>query len=551
MRKGFTLIELLAVIVILAIIALIATPIVLNIIKDSRESAGLRSAEMYLDAVEQSISVEKMKNTTFKPNECTITDKGNLDCDTKDGILEVKVNGDKPLNGSITFEEGKIKKATLEYKNDKVIVMNTEGKLQYQKYISISNYQHKHTNGKVENHVVKFDSDGHGTCSKCMGEVLAAGLYDENDNLVASWDTLVNDYGLDITADGIGGSPLLYSGNPESLAARVLQNNDLAVGSKFVIEKNVTNIGIAQFKESNIKEVLIPNSVTSIDSYTFENCTGLASINLPNSIESIGKYAFQNCTSLTSITIPKSVTSISDNAFNDCTGLTTISIPDSVTSIGDYAFQGCTGLTTIEIPNSVKSIGDYAFANISATIIFQEGIEFIGGFKNYKGPSITIPDSVTSISDNAFNGCTGLTTISIPDSVTSIGNNAFSGCTGLTSITIPDSVTSIGSSAFYGFTSLKSIEISDSVTSIGYYAFQNCTGLTSIYIPSSVTTINAPYYPPAPFYGCSSTLKIYTGVKEDEIPSGWGTYWNYYDSTNTLDVTYGVTREQYEELIKQ
>ena len=126
--EGFTLIELLAVIVILAIIALIATPIVLNIINESKESAQLRSAEMYLDAVEQSIALEKMTNTTFNPNSCTIAN-GNLNCDSKD--VEVKVNGEVPQTGKIIFENGKIKDIRLNYSNGKTIVKNSEDKLVY------------------------------------------------------------------------------------------------------------------------------------------------------------------------------------------------------------------------------------------------------------------------------------------------------------------------------------------------------------------------------------------------------------------------------------
>ena len=113
-KKGFTLIELLAVIVILAIIALIATPIVLNIIKDTRESAGLRSAEMYLDAVEQAVSIEKMNNTKFNPSACTIKEDGNLNCEGTN--VQVEVKGEKPINGNITFSKGKITKIRLEYK---------------------------------------------------------------------------------------------------------------------------------------------------------------------------------------------------------------------------------------------------------------------------------------------------------------------------------------------------------------------------------------------------------------------------------------------------
>ena len=103
-----------------------------------------------------------------------------------------------------------------------------------------------------------------------------------------------------------------------------------------------------------------------------------------------------------------------------------------VTSIRNEAFRDCSGLTSVTIPNSVTSIGDYAFRDCSGLT------------------SVTIPNSVTSIGNWAFFGCSGLTSVTIPNSVTSIGDRAFFGCSGLTSVTIPNSVTSIGGSAFDG-----------------------------------------------------------------------------------------------------
>ena len=142
-----------------------------------------------------------------------------------------------------------------------------------------------------------------------------------------------------------------------------------------------------------------------------------------------------------------------------------------VTSIGDDAFMFCKGLTSVTIPNSVTSIGERAF------------------YSCFGLTSITIPNSVTSIGSEAFFVCKGLTSITIPNSVTSIGSEAFSNCSGLTSITIPNSVTSIGEGAFYYCSGLTSITIGNSVTSIGMGAFYNCSGLTSITIPNSVKSI--------------------------------------------------------------
>ena len=167
-----------------------------------------------------------------------------------------------------------------------------------------------------------------------------------------------------------------------------------------------------------------------------------------------------------------------------------------VTGIRDNAFNGCTGLTSVEIPNSVTSIGECAFYQCT-------------GLK-----SVEIPNSVTSIGDNAFSGCIGLTSVEIPNSVTdtSIGNSAFSGCTGLESLTIGNSVTSIGEFAFAGCAGLTSLTIPNSVERIGDGAFNACTGLTSLTIGSNVKTIEV-----AAFADCSGLSMMM--VKASEPPT--------------------------------
>jgi len=136
MKKGFTLIELLAVIVILAIIALIATPIVLNIINDTKESAQLRSAEMYLRGVEQAIIRENM-DRVFNPVSCKINENGNLECDGNTEPITVDVDGEKPIDGNISFEEGKISKSIVAYKNNIAFQKNKDGEFKDAKFCKL------------------------------------------------------------------------------------------------------------------------------------------------------------------------------------------------------------------------------------------------------------------------------------------------------------------------------------------------------------------------------------------------------------------------------
>ena len=293
------------------------------------------------------------------------------------------------------------------------------------------------------------------------------------------------------------------------------------------IPNSVTSIGDRTFYGcSGLTSVTIPNSVTSIGNSAFQGCNSLTKTEFA-SIESLCRIYFAdgsanplsiskilhiNGKEVTKVTIPNNVTSIGNYAFDNCSSLTTVTIPNSVTTIGNYAFYNCSSLTTVTIPNSVTTIGNYAFFNVK-NIVYSgiasgtpwgalnvNGIidgDFIYSDESKTnltayigdGSEVEIPGSVTSIGSSAFYGCSGLTTVTIPNSVTSIGSSAFYGCSGLSTVTIPNSVTSIGSYAFYGCRGLTSVTIPNSVTSLSDDVFSHCSGLTTVSIPNSVTSI--------------------------------------------------------------
>ncbi len=233
-------------------------------------------------------------------------------------------------------------------------------------------------------------------------------------------------------------------------------------------------------------------------------------------VTSIGNEAFRGCSKLTSITIPDGLTNIGEYAFYNCSKLTSITIPDSVKSIGEMAFSGCRSLTSINVSENNAN-----YKSIDGNLYSKDGETLILYAPGKTATTFIIPDSVASIGDGAFSGCSSLTSITIPDSVTSIGGGAFDGCSSLTSITIPDSVTSIGNCAFYGCISLTSVNIGGSVTSIGYGAFLGCSKLTSITIPDSVTSIGG-----SAFSYCTSLTSItFNGTKSQWQAISKGEYW--------------------------
>jgi hypothetical protein len=278
----------------------------------------------------------------------------------------------------------------------------------------------------------------------------------------------------------------------------------------YTVPISVASIGNGAFYRcASLTNITIPNGVINIGKNAFEGCRNLASITIPNSVTNIGYAAFYECASLTSVTIGNKVTSIADQVFESCTSLTNATIGTNVTSIGVQAFSYCLRLTNITIPNSVTSIGSMAFLSCGLT-------------------SVRIPDSVTSIGGGAFGRCDRLSAItvdalnavyssadrvlfdkgqttliqypgakagsySVPNSVTSIGNGAFENCTGLTNITIPNGVTNIGYAAFVNCQSLTNATIGTSVTSIGEQAFFSCYTLTGVYFLGNAPSLGGSY----------------------------------------------------------
>ena len=246
-----------------------------------------------------------------------------------------------------------------------------------------------------------------------------------------------------------------------------------------MIENGVTSIGWHAFREcSSLKSITIPSSVSSIENCAFEGCSSLTSIKIPESVTNIENYAFFNCSSLKSIEIPEGVTIIQGYTFSGCSSLESINIPESVTSIGMDAFEGCSSFESINVDVNNKN-----YMSEDGILFDKEKMKLIKypvGKKDIK--EYTIPSTVTSIGDGAFEGCNSLESIKIQENVTSIGDGAFEGCNSLESIKIQENVTSIGDGAFEGCNSLESIKIQENVTSIASNAIP---GSTIIYTKSN------------------------------------------------------------------
>ena len=209
-------------------------------------------------------------------------------------------------------------------------------------------------------------------------------------------------------------------------------------------------------------------------------------------VKTICRRVFQNNSNITNVVIPDTVTSIGDSAFYYCYNLSSVVIPDGVTSIGDYAFYGCYNLSSVVIPDSVTSIGENAFnaCHYSLYTEYEYGKYVKSGdnpyavlieLTNQNMSTYEIHEDTKIIAGSVFSNCNRLTSITIPDSVTSIGSSAFVCCSNLISVIIGDSVTSIGEYAFLYCSNISSVVIGDSVTSIGYSAFSCCSKLTDVY----------------------------------------------------------------------
>ena len=206
------------------------------------------------------------------------------------------------------------------------------------------------------------------------------------------------------------------------------------------------------------------------------------------------------------ITIPTAfgrfpVTDIGDSAFSNCHSLATLSLGENIKTIGSHAFYDCTRITgSVTIPQSVTSIGNEAFRWCS-------GID-----------SLTINNAATSIGEWAFASCYGIKTLSLGEKIKTIGYNAFSDCSGLTNVTIPQSVTSIGPCAFAYCTSLKNITIPEKVTTIGSDTFNDCKHLEYIILPAGLTSFDDE------LTDCPPECVIYYNNNEAEADKHFGSH---------------------------
>ena len=351
--------------------------------------------------------------------------------------------------------------------------------------------------------------------------------------------------------------------------------------------KKVTVIGSSAFYGfKSLKNIEIPDGITSIENYAFCQCWSITSLSVPESVTSIGTGAFRFCGDLKEIKLPSNLTVLSDSlfgadanleyiTFGDAEKTDTVIIPETVQKIGNYVFmncekikninlpanlksigktcfQGCISLTGLFIPQSVESIGGGIFGDCDAlqsveiedennNFIFKDGILYdvkngilVSAVNSLIPEKVIVDECTKTIDYSAFADCNNLYEIEIPQGVVNIGEKAFARLDNLKNIDIPDSVTNITTLAFYRCNGLVSVQVPGSVTAIKNGTFRECNNLKKVILNEGITGIEQ-----YAFYDCEL-------LEEISIPGTVTTVGNsaFYRCKNlkNIEIPEGVTK---------
>ena len=285
------------------------------------------------------------------------------------------------------------------------------------------------------------------------------------------------------------------------------------------VKGEVTSVGEYAFSGcKKLKEVHLPEGVALLGSHAFEKCEALEVLDMGTGLEEICDYAFSGCRRLKALALPKGLKTIGNSAFLNCSSLQELTVPSTVTKMGINFLQGCSQLTDLTLPflglTEGESAGLSAFMSSSNCSVRQltvlRGTQVnADAFAHYKYiREIKLPDTVETIGDNAFLGCTALETVNLSRRLASVGSYAFKDCSSLQSAMVPATVLSFGEGVFEGCVSLQSASLPSKLTTLPKNTFFGCRSLESIEIPQGVTVIED-----SAFQGCEKLKKI-------TLPSG-------------------------------
>lgn len=260
---------------------------------------------------------------------------------------------------------------------------------------------------------------------------------------------------------------------------------------KIVLPKKLETIGYAAFRGTGLKEIELPENLTTLDSYAFHNCTSLVSVKMSGKLTGISGYCFQECRNLQKVELAEGLQVINSGAFYCCNSLQSIKFPSTLTSIGNESFFE-NDLREIDIPGSVENINRYAFyrnKNLKK-VTFREGLINIGAstFSECESiDSIVCPSTLRMIDNSGFQDCKSLKKVQLNEGLVSINANAFRNCSNLTDIVLPSTLENCKGNAFRECGNIKTIEARSVLppTTDGSCPLSNVdlTGVT-LYVPS-------------------------------------------------------------------